>query len=69
MSPWLGFKILVNATVSAFLYSFSQIILFTENYKLEYSAYLFPNNPGNIGAAQHVLLPKIIPLIFNIKQY
>lgn len=55
-----------NATVSAFLYSFSQIVIFIENYKLEYSAYLFPNNPGSIGAA-HVLLSKIIPLILNIK--
>lgn len=38
-----------NATVSAFLYSFSQIIIFIGNYKLEYSAYLFPNNSRNIG--------------------
>lgn len=66
MSQCLGFN---NANVSAFLDSFAQIIIFIENCKLECSAHLFLNNSGDIRTTQHVLLSKIIQLIFNIKQY
>lgn len=42
----------------AHLYSFSKVIIFTENFKLEYFTHLFFNISRNMGHAQQALLSK-----------